>query len=192
MRDKIIFSAMEQIKKYGFRRFTITDITADLEISTKTVYKYFEGKDDIISAVCTSFMNMERERLLAVLEADSAWMDKMTAIISGDPVRIIELKKHYPAEWQKFTDMQRFLSRHKRSFVEQGIASGDIRPDLDIDLFGTIIHTCVEALLSLDGSDLSTGQVLAGFWNMIMYGVISCESKIRQLDMGTCGLPKTV
>lgn len=192
MRDKIILSAMEQIKKYGFRRFTIKDITADLGISTKTVYKYFEGKDDIISAVCTSFMNMERERILAILEADSAWMDKMTAIISGDPARIIELKKHYPAEWQKFKDMQHFLSRNKRSFVEQGIASGDIRPDINIDLFGTIIHTCVEALLSLEGGELSTEQVLAEFWKIIMYGIISCESKIRALDMETCWLPKTV
>lgn len=192
MRDKIILSAMEQIKKYGFRRFTINDITADLGISTKTVYKYFEGKDDIISAVCTSFMNIERERILAILEADSAWVDKITAIISGDPARIIELKKHYPAEWQKFMDMQHFLSRHKRSFVEQGIASGDIRPDIDIDLFGTIIHTCVEALLSLDGGELNTGQVMAEFWKMIIYGVISRESKIRELDMGMCGLPKQI
>lgn len=190
MRDKIILSAMEQIKKYGFRRFTIKDITADLGISTKTVYKYFGGKDDIISAVCTSFMDTERERILAILESESAWMDKMTAIISGDPARIIELKKHYPVEWQKFMDMERFLSRHKRSFMEQGIASGDIRPDIDIDLLGTIIHTCVEALLALDGSELSTKQVLAEFWKMIIYGIISCESKIRELGMGTCVQPK--
>lgn len=192
MRDKIILSAMEQIKKYGFRRFTIKDITADLGISSKTVYKYFGGKDDIISAVCTSFMDMEKERILGILEADSAWMDKMTAIISGDPVRIIELKKHYPAEWQKFMDMQRFLSRQKRSFIEQGIASGDIRPDIDIDLLGTIIHTCVEALLNLDGSDLGAQQVLAEFWKMVMCGVLSCESKIRELGMESCGLPKTI
>lgn len=180
MRDKIILSAMEQIKKYGFRRFTIKDITADLGISTKTVYKYFEGKDEVISAVCTSFMDMERERILAILEADSAWMNKMMVIISGEPARIIELKKHYPAEWQKFKHMQRFLSRRKRILMEQGIASGDIRSDIDIDLLGTIIHTCVEALLSLDGSGLSTKQVLTEFWKMIMYGVISCESKIRE------------
>jgi len=192
MRDKIILSAMEQIKKYGFRRFTIKDITADLGISSKTVYKYFDGKDDIISAVCTSFIAKEKERILGILESDSAWMDKMTAIISGDPARIIELKKHYPAEWQKFMDMQRFLSRQKRSFIEQGIASGDIRPDIDIDLLGTIIHTCVEALINLDDSDPGTEQVLAEFWKMVMYGVLSCESKIRELDMETCGLPKTI
>ncbi len=190
MRDKIILSAMEQIKKYGFRRFTIGDITADLGISTKTVYKYFTGKDDIISAVCTSFVAMEKERLLAILDADSFWMDKMTAIISGDPVRIIELKKHYPAEWQKFMDMQNFLARYQGDFIKQGIASGDIRPDIDMEIFGTIIRTCVEALLKLDGGDLSVDQILAEFWNMIMFGVISCESKIREIDMGTSCLPK--
>ena len=68
MRDKIILSAMEQIKKYGFRRFTIKDITADLGISTKTIYKYFEGKDNIISAVCTSFMAKEENKILGMLE----------------------------------------------------------------------------------------------------------------------------
>ena len=181
MRDKIIFSAMEQINKYGFKRFTIGDITADLGISTKTVYKYFEGKDDIISTVCTSFMNTERERLLAILESDSAWMDKMTAIIRGDPARIIELKKYYPVEWQKFKDMQRFLDRYKRKFIEQGMASGDIRPDLDIDLLGTIMYACAEALFNLDSGDLSAKQALTEFWKVVMFGVISCDSKIRQL-----------
>lgn len=192
MRERIIHSAINQIKKYGFRRFTIGDITEDLAISTKTIYKYFEGKDDIISAVCTNFVESEKVRILGILSAEGVWLEKMTAIISGDPEKIVELKKHYPAEWQKFIDMQRFLSQHKKSFMEMGIASGDIRTDIDLDLFGTIIHTCVEALLNLEVSDSITNQMMEEFWKVIMYGIVSCDSKIRELDTGKNGLPITV
>ncbi len=184
MREKIIHSAMEQIQKYGFRRFAIGDITADLGISSKTVYKYFAGKDEIISAVCTSFVDTEKERVLKILTAEGAWPDKMTAIACMEPAKnellAIELKKHFPDEWKKIIDMQDFLSQHKKKFMEQGVASGDIRPDINFDLLDTIMQTCIEALFNLDTSDLSTKQVLEEFRNVVMYGIISPDSKMRK------------
>ena len=184
MKDRIIHSAMEQIKKYGFRRFTIGDITADLGISSKTVYKYFEGKDDIISAVCTSFVETEKEKTLKILTADGAWLDKMTAFICEEPSKneqlAFELKKYFPDEWKKVIDMENFLSQHKRNFMEQGVASGNIRPDIDLDVLENIMHTCVEALLSLDAGDLSMKQVLQEFWKVTMFGILSPESEMRK------------
>lgn len=184
MRDRIIHSAMDQINKYGFRRFTIGDITTDLGISSKTVYKFFEGKDDIISAVCTNYIETEKDRFVKILTAEGAWLDKMTAIISGEPTRneqlAFELKKHFPDEWKKVMDMQCFLSQHKRNFMEQGIASGDIRTDIDLDILENIMHTCVDALLSLDAGDLSMKQVLEEFWKVTMFGILSPESEMRK------------
>jgi len=184
MREKIIHSAGEQIQRYGFRRFAIGDITSDLGISSKTVYKYFAGKDDIISAVCTSFVETEKERVLKILTAEGDWPDKMNALACMEPAKnellAIELKKHFPDEWKKVINMQNFLSQHKKKFMEQGVASGDIRPDLNFDLLDTIMQTCIEALFTLDASDLSTKQVLEEFREVVMFGIISPQSKMRK------------
>jgi len=184
MRERIISSAKEQIQKYGFRRFAIGDITSDLRISSKTVYKYFSGKDDIISAVCTSFVETEKEKILKILTAEGTWLDKMTAFISEEPAKneqlAFELKKHFPAEWKKVMDMQSFLSQHKRNFMEQGVASGNIRPDIDLDMLEIIMPACIDALFNIDTSDLSTKQVLKEFWKVVMYGILTPESKMRK------------
>jgi len=185
MRNRIIHSAMEQIQKYGFRKFTIGDIIADLGISTKTVYKYFKGKEDIISAVCTSFVETEKEKILKILESEGAWVDKMTAFICEEPSRneqlAFELKKHFPDEWKKVMDMQNFLSQHKKSFMEQGVASGNIRPDIDLDVLDIIMQACVDAVFNIDASVLTTKQVLKEFWNVVMYGILTPESKMRKV-----------
>ncbi len=184
MRERIIQSAVEQIHKYGFRRFTIGDITSDLSISSKTIYKYFAGKDDIISAVCTSFIEAEKEKILKILTAECTWLDKMTAIISEGPSNndqlAFELKKHFPDEWKKVMDMQKFLSQHRKQFMEQGVVSGNIRPDIDLDMLEIIMQTCVDALFNIDTSDLNTDQILKEFWKVFMYGTISPESEIRK------------
>lgn len=184
MRDRIIRSAMEQIKKYGFRRFAIGDITSDLGISSKTVYKYFAGKDDIISAVCTSFVETEKKKILKILTAEGNWLDKMTAFISEEPSKneqlAFELKKHFPDEWKKVMDMQNFLSKHKRYFMEQGVASGNIRPDIDLDILEIIMHACVDAIFNIDINEVSTNQVLKEFWKVVVYGILSPESEMRK------------
>jgi len=186
MRDKIIHSAMEQIQKYGFRRFVIGDITSDLGISSKTVYKYFEGKDEIVSAVCTSFIETEKERILKILTSEGTWLDKMTALIREAPEKneqlAVELKKHFPDEWKKVIEMENFLSQHKRNFMKQGVDSGDIRADINLDLLEIIMHTCVETLFNVQVDNYSTKQVFEEFRKVVMYGIISPESKIRELE----------
>ena len=51
MREKIIKRAEERFFKDGYRRVTMDEIASDLGISKKTLYKYFEGKESIATAV---------------------------------------------------------------------------------------------------------------------------------------------
>jgi AcrR family transcriptional regulator len=48
MKNKILESAIRQIKKYGIRRFTMDDIAQDLRISKKTLYQHFSSKNQLL------------------------------------------------------------------------------------------------------------------------------------------------
>jgi AcrR family transcriptional regulator len=185
MRDKIVDSAMEQIKKYGFRRFTIGDITDDLGISTKTVYKYFEGKDVIISAVVIALIESIKEKIIKTVSSDEPWFDQMNALLSKDKAVneqiFFELKKHYPAEWKKFLEAHNELSRHLMDFMKRGIASRDVRPDVDLNLLDVIMRICTDTLSNTQFNNYSTKQVLDLFHEVIMFGIISPDSKMRRL-----------
>jgi AcrR family transcriptional regulator len=48
MKDEILQTALTQFLKYGIREMSIQKLIAPLGISTKTVYKYFKNKEELL------------------------------------------------------------------------------------------------------------------------------------------------
>jgi AcrR family transcriptional regulator len=70
VKEKIIEVALEQFLKYGIRNMTIKKLVEPMGISTKTVYKYFKSKEDLL------------EECLRVLY--SGYHNEFVAILSGN------------------------------------------------------------------------------------------------------------
>jgi len=51
MKDEILQTALNQFLKYGIREMSIQNLIAPLGISTKTVYKYFKNKEELLEEV---------------------------------------------------------------------------------------------------------------------------------------------
>jgi AcrR family transcriptional regulator len=49
VKDKIVEVALEQFLKHGIRSMTIKKLIEPMGISTKTVYKYFNSKEDLLA-----------------------------------------------------------------------------------------------------------------------------------------------
>lgn len=180
MRDKIIQSATGKIRRYGFRRFTIEDIASDLGISKKTIYKHFTGKEEIISAVCSTHRERMKEKFLAIMATtEGAWQDKLMRFFCHeaqgdvDEQLALELKKYYPDVWDRQKVINEFMAEQIKDFLRQGVAGGDIRPDIDIDVLDTVIHASVDALLNAEFADLSLKQAMEQFKKVILYGILS-------------------
>ena len=48
MKDKIIETSLQQFLKHGIRKMTVQKLIEPMGISTKTVYKYFSNKEDLL------------------------------------------------------------------------------------------------------------------------------------------------
>lgn len=59
MKDEIIEISLQQFLKYGIRKMTVQNLVAPLGISTKTVYKYFKDKEDLLKQC----LNLHYKRL---------------------------------------------------------------------------------------------------------------------------------
>ncbi len=186
MRERIIHSAREQIQQYGFRKFTIEDISSDLGISTKTIYKYFQGKNEIISAVCAADREAEKRRFLEILASEGTWLDKMMALACKDAGKgeqlhlILELKKFFPEEWKKNSDVLDSMSEQMKDFMRQGVDSGDISPDINLDVVGIVIHASIQRLFSAEFDNLSLTQVFDALKKIVMCGILSPTSRMRE------------
>lgn len=49
MKDRIVKAALDEFLKYGIREMTIKRLIEPMGISSKTVYKYFKSKEDLLA-----------------------------------------------------------------------------------------------------------------------------------------------
>lgn len=181
MRSKIVSSATEQIMKYGLRGFTLDDITANLNISKKTLYKYFSSKNELISEIVASTVEVEKNTAVVQMEKGKDWLEKLEALLSvysyqAIPYRILdELHRYFPEEREKIEEIGDFREHLAISLLEEGIRCGDIEPDVQP---ATVTHALKKIFLSptdpklLEGLDMTVNQLLEQMKRLLIYGIL--------------------
>ncbi len=154
MQQTILEKALTRFMESGFNRVTTDDLSGDLGISKKTLYKYYETKDALVDAVFEYLMNSIRKKIEAVT-ADPDLnalhkLEKMFETISDYVFRVskqtfVDLQKSRPDLFQKMLDFRaRQVKRNLQIMMEQGQREGLIREDLDItlaiDMFLAVIN----------------------------------------------------
>lgn len=182
MRDRIIQVATELIKQYGLRGFTLDDITAELSMSKKTLYKYFDSKNELISAIVQKVAEIEKQRVLQEIDRCTTWFEKLNAILSvysypAIPIRVInELQRYFPAEQETIDEIRRFRKQMTMAVLEEGIAKGEIRDDLDPAI---VLLTLTKTLLSpmedefLNANDITINQLIEQMKKLLFYGILN-------------------
>ncbi|WP_235838162.1 TetR/AcrR family transcriptional regulator [Clostridium tepidum] len=112
MKEKILDIASKNIELYGLKKFTIDNISKELKISKKTIYKYFKSKDELIAQYFDEIIESDKESTLKLLERKIPLDEKLYHIIYSYhkyklPVRILdEAYKLYPEEFKKFNNLK--------------------------------------------------------------------------------------
>lgn len=117
MKDKILNATISIFNDKGVK-FTLDDIAKKLSISKKSIYKYFDGKEDIINqTIDMLFDDIERQqyRILELNDIDEAeklrrivlanpsmlqtYDDKLTKLIELYPDSYKRIKHHFEDKW---------------------------------------------------------------------------------------------
>ncbi|MEG1963987.1 MAG: TetR/AcrR family transcriptional regulator [Clostridia bacterium] len=76
MKDKIILASIKLLENFSVK-FTVDDIKNELKISKKTIYKYFESKDELAHAVFNYIIDNCITAQNNILESKQKPLDKM-------------------------------------------------------------------------------------------------------------------
>lgn len=115
---KIIREAEILFMKYGFKSITMDDISRELGISKKTLYQYFEDKNDLVDQTVEQYLSDEMctcDALETGKHDPITFMLKITDSVSAshrqiNPGAIYDLKKYFKPSWDK-------LSKFKTDFI---------------------------------------------------------------------------
>ena len=195
LRERIIRHVGPRFFEEGFSRTTTEELSRELGISKKTLYREFRSKEEIVREVVRrQLASVERElrevfddesrgfvaRLGAQLKVASRIMNTL-----GKPF-LSDLARYAPEVWD---EIQTF--RHERVFsrlesiIGRGQEEGMIHPTVTPRLMVMIVETVADNLLvpgKLARSDLHPQDVIRHMGLMVAQGVLT-EAGRREFDL---------
>lgn len=183
MKQRIMEAVREEIMKRGLK-FSLRDIAANLGMSTKTIYQFYESKEQMISYLIDQSITDMREAEQEVMnDASLTDVEKLRRALVILPqgfvikdVRVLhELKQRYPQLWHEVDTYLNHGWDNIRILIREGVAAGSLRP-FHVELF---IQTYIGALNQLmdihvaNQIGLSLDKVLVQMVEFLMQGILN-------------------
>ncbi len=182
LRERIIETASQLIGRHGLRRFTLDDLAAQLGISKKTIYKYFSGKDEIISVFFDEVLGSDRTSALQEMDKAKEWRDRFRAAVFSYhkyklPLPVIEeARQIYPREWEKVEAYRRFKVRLLTDLLNGAVRQGLLRPTIRPEILIFMIEKTSSIIYEhqfLQDHGLTLKQAWEEVYQVLMKGI--CE-----------------
>lgn len=183
MKENIAQTALSEMMRRGLK-FSIRDIAGQLGISTKTVYQYFESKEQIISYIIEqSIAEMKQAEMEVYRDSSLSIQQKLKKMLVLLPrgsviidVRLLhELKLRYPEQWKEVDHYINHGWDAIRQLAKMGIESGDYRPfdmELLIQMYVGALHRLTDDQVKA-GKELSLEKALERVVDILLQGIVS-------------------
>lgn len=152
-KERILIKAEELFMRYGIRSITMDDIARELAISKKTIYQYFQDKDALVEQVAERYFSRDQEQIHRICQHTENAIDEVILIsqhlknrLKGvNPSVFFDLQRYHPKTWALWQEHKRnFIIAQVRRNLEQGIAEGLYRKDLDVEALAILRVTEIE------------------------------------------------
>ncbi len=150
--------------KYGIRNISMDDIARELGISKKTLYVYFENKNDLLEKIVDFSDEHEKLQFEKCKDASLNAIDKLLmvskmvyqSIKQFNPNILFELEKFYPELYQKFYSRKKeHIYQSVLLNLSQGIEEGLYRENLDKEVVAVLY---IQKLVGLQSDEFKQMQ----------------------------------
>jgi TetR/AcrR family fatty acid metabolism transcriptional regulator len=162
-KEQILRAAEEVFAQKGFQEATVSDVARKAGLSDATIYEYFPSKEELLFSIPGQTARRARENLEHILNHVRGASNKIRAFIysylwfyetHSDYASVVMLTLKQNRNFLKtgaYEDV-RELSRLMLRVIEEGIASGEFRPEINPYLvrsviLGTIEHMVIRGVL---------------------------------------------
>lgn len=158
-KERILMTALDLFSKFGFRSISMDDIAHHVGMSKKTLYQYFADKDEIVTLTIENRLQQECKVVTKIQEETKNAVDFIIRINNyltrnirdTRSATIYDLKKYHANAWvvvEKFRN--EFLLTTVIDNLRTGIAEGNYRSDINVDILSRLRLEEISALINND------------------------------------------
>ena len=165
VKDKILEAALMLFYKFGIKGVTMDDIAKEMGISKKTIYRFFNEKDDIVTALCEVELKKHAANFEALVTESKDPVHEMILIYHHiqkvysdiNPVFFYDLHKSFTKASSEFDNFKKdFIYKSIYRNIEEGIKQELYRNDLDINFVTQYRVAQMDLLMTKDNFNLGT------------------------------------
>ena len=184
-KERILAAAEDRLLTRGYSRMSVDDLTLSLGMSKKTFYKVFETKEEMLEAVVERVTAGVGREIHAITGSDRNFLEKLGALMAFlatvyrkvDSLLSEDIHRHFPALWQKIAEFRRQKIQENFSvLINQGIAEGHIRQDLNQKVFMMAFLAAIETIVRphiLFDEPLSARDAMGQILNLFFAGALT-------------------
>lgn len=155
-KEKILAGAEALFMKYGFKSITMDDIARELGISKKTLYQFFEDKNDLVNQAIENHIHCDKLNCNKISEGNFDPIEflfelskSITENIRKVNVAVLfDLKKYFKAAWDKMENFKsEFIKEQMLANILKGKELGLYRDDINTELAAKLYVHSVEFMM---------------------------------------------
>ncbi len=156
MKERILTRALELFIQRGIKSTSMDDIAQDLGISKKTIYKWFENKDQLVHellefSLCAPCAVDKVSEENAVEEFCITFNNQIQNLIKFHSSFFNDLKKYHPSAHQIWAGFKENNIIHQfKANLQKGIQTGLYQADSDPDILARLYVGQLETIYTSD------------------------------------------
>ena len=183
-KTKILKYAQAKYLSEGFYKTSMDVLASEMQVSKKTIYKYFATKNHLVEAVVQETMKFMSSQIDEIVSSDQNAVLKILSLLdfmSKSILRLsekwmVDIKEHMPVLWNK---IDKFRSKKMlvilSKIIEQGKNEGYIE-DKPNEIIITIFIASIRGIINptfLSESKLEFHKVLSVTFEILLKGILT-------------------
>jgi AcrR family transcriptional regulator len=185
LRRRIVTYARRRFLADGFSTVRTEDLSRELGISKKTLYRLYDSKVQIVTEVARAFIADIDAVITPYFESDGAFPEKFGGVVQTIATHVgsisghflNDIARHAPDVWEEIDRFrkERVLGRIS-GLIVQGKREGYVHPEIDPDLLVTIIYAVAQNVFTPERlMELGVGprEVVSSVLRLFGFGLLT-------------------
>ncbi len=160
--EDILTKVSQLYLKYGIKSVTMDDVSRELGISKKTLYKHVSDKVDLVEKVLYNDMSQVEKRFKAICQSKKNAILELVAmnrqmhemIKNYNPLTFYDLKKYYPVLFDQFiSERSEKMYKWILENIKKGKKEGLYRSELNSEVIAKLYVSRVENMCRDEARD---------------------------------------
>jgi AcrR family transcriptional regulator len=185
--ERIIQGGEDLFLQAGIKSVTMDDIAKHLGMSKKTIYHFFNDKNELVIALVKKKLEEDECQINDIIQSSDNVIEEMINMMKCseeifsriNPIVIHDMQKYHPDAWSEFQKFKaNVLVKTLEELLTKGIKQGFIRPEIDVKILAKMRVNQVEMgfnALIFPVAQFSTWRVQYQLLEHFNYGICTIK-----------------